>query len=185
MQYEETLWSRYGCGWASKYASGYNKNAPEEESGGAVIENQSFFGADGKALKSLIAFSEGYDPESDTVEEELTPSGVTVDSTEIVLDSDEKLTADMLGNGRLHYTNGSAEKAEVQWNTSDIDAVNAADTYGKKFTVHGEADGITVTRQATRLWPDILTNSGFESGSLEGWSVSDGSSGKITKTKKA
>ena len=37
--YEETLWSKYGCGWSSKYAAEYDAQAPKTESGGAVIEN--------------------------------------------------------------------------------------------------------------------------------------------------
>ena len=177
LKYEESLWDKYGCGWASKYAAEYDKQAPTEESGGAVIENQSFFGGDGKALKSLRAFAEDYDPSTEKIEENLTVKSISTETSEIVLDADETLTTDLLGNAKVNYTNGSAEKINVVWNTDDIALVNSNDSFGKTFTVKGTADGVTVTRKVKRLNKNILTNGNFETGDTTGWTVTEGSEG--------
>ena len=177
LKYEETLWNKYGCGWASKYAAEYDKQAPTEESGGAVIENQSFFDGEGKALKSLRAFAADYDPLSEAIKEDLTVENVTVETDEIVLDTDETLTTDLLGNAKVNYTNGSAEKINVDWNSDDIASVNADDSFGKTFIVRGTADEVTVTRKVKRLNKNILTNGNFETGDTTGWTVSEGSTG--------
>lgn len=177
LKYEETLWDKYGCGWASKYAAEYDKQAPTEESGGAVIENQSFFDGEGKALKSLRAFAADYDPLSEAIKEDLTVENVTVETDEIVLDTDETLTTDLLGNAKVNYTNGSAEKINVDWNSDDIASVNADDSFGKTFIVRGTADEVTVTRKVKRLNKNILTNGNFETGDTTGWTVSEGSTG--------
>lgn len=177
LKYEESLWDKYGCGWASKYAAEYDKQAPTEESGGAVIENQSFFGGDGKALKSLRAFAEDYDPSTEKIEENLTVKSISTETSEIVLDADETLTTDLLGNAKVNYTNGSAEKINVVWNTDDIALVNSNDSFGKTFTVKGTADGTTVSRKVKRLNKNILTNGNFETGDFTGWTVTDGSAG--------
>lgn len=177
LKYEETLWDKYGCGWASKYAAEFDKQAPTEESGGAVIENQSFFDGNGKALKSLRAFAADYDPSKEEIKEDLTVESVTVNTDELVLDGDETLTEDMLGSGRVNYTNGSAEKINVDWSSDDIALVNSNDSFGKTFTVKGTADGATVTRKVKRLNKNILTNGNFETGDTTGWTVTDGSAG--------
>ncbi|MGN0240095.1 MAG: glycosyl hydrolase 53 family protein, partial [Candidatus Weimeria sp.] len=177
LKYEESLWDKYGCGWASKYAAEYDKKAPEEASGGAAIDNESFFDADGNALKSLRAFAADYDPSTEVIDEELTLESIEADPDELVLDEDETLTAEMLGMGRKYYTNGSAEKITVNWNSDDIASVNAAVSFGKTFTVRGTADGAEVTRKVRRLNKNILTNGGFETGDTTGWTVSEGSTG--------
>lgn len=177
LKYEESLWDKYGCGWASKYAAEYDKKAPEEASGGAAIDNESFFDVDGNALKSLHAFAADYDPSTEVIDEELTLESVAANTDELVLDEDETLTAEMLGIGRKYYTNGSAEKITVNWNSDDIASVNAADSFGKTFTVRGTADGAEVTRKVRRLNKNILTNGGFETGDTTGWTVSEGSTG--------
>ena len=177
LKYEETLWDKCGCGWASKYAAEYDKQAPTEESGGAVIENQSFFDGEGKALKSLRAFAADYDPLSEAIKEDLTVENVTVETDEIVLDTDETLTTDLLGNAKVNYTNGSAEKITVNWNSDDIASVNADDSFGKTFIVRGTADEVTVTRKVKRLNKNILTNGNFETGDTTGWTVTEGSAG--------
>jgi arabinogalactan endo-1,4-beta-galactosidase len=182
LKYEESLWDKYGCGWASKYAAEYDKQAPTEESGGAVIENQSFFGGDGKALKSLRAFAEDYDPSTEKIEENLTVKSISTETSEIVLDADETLTTDLLGNAKVNYTNGSAEKINVVWNTDDIALVNSNDSFGKTFTVKGTADGVTVTRKVKRLNKNILTNGNFETGDTTGWTVTEGSEGGVVKS---
>ncbi|MDD6551181.1 MAG: glycosyl hydrolase 53 family protein [Lachnospiraceae bacterium] len=175
--YEETLWSKYGCGWSSKYASEYDVQAPKTESGGAVIENQSFFDADGNALKSLRAFAADYDPATEKIDETLIVDKITSAEDTIEIAPGEKLTADMLGKAMVHYTNGSSDNLEVSWNADEIKEVNESTDYGRTFTVTGEVIGNTVTRTVKLLYPNLLTNGDFETGDLTGWIAAEGSTG--------
>ena len=52
------LWERFGSGWASSYAAEYDPEDAGRWYGGCAVDNQALFGADGKALPSLRAFSQ-------------------------------------------------------------------------------------------------------------------------------
>lgn len=179
--YEQNLWSRYGCGWASKYAAEYDVQADASASGGAVIENQSFFGADGKALNSIRTFASDYDPSTETIKEDLTVEKIDADDSVIVLDPTESLSADELGNAAVYYTNGSKANLDIEWNNDQIseynEGRNTAKNYGKTFTIEGTVAGKTVSRQVKLRYPDILSNGNFETGDTTGWTVKDGSAG--------
>lgn len=56
--YEENLalWEEFGSGWASSYASEYDKDDAGRYYGGCPVENQAFFDRYGNALESLKAF---------------------------------------------------------------------------------------------------------------------------------
>ena len=51
----KALWERYGCGWAASYGGEFDADAGQYF-GGSAVDNQAFFGADGKALPSLHVF---------------------------------------------------------------------------------------------------------------------------------
>ena len=58
----EQMWSRYGSGWASKYAYEYDTHAPQPSewghfSAGTVVDNQAFFDKNGKPNESLKVFN--------------------------------------------------------------------------------------------------------------------------------
>ena len=52
----EALWEAYGSGWASSYAAVYDPEDAGKYWGGSAVDNQAFFGPDGKALESLGLF---------------------------------------------------------------------------------------------------------------------------------
>ena len=52
----EALWEQYGSGWASSYAAVYDPEDAGKYYGGSAVDNQAFFGPDGKALGSLRLF---------------------------------------------------------------------------------------------------------------------------------
>ncbi|MQN00745.1 MAG: arabinogalactan endo-1,4-beta-galactosidase [Lachnospiraceae bacterium] len=58
---ERRIWDKCGCGWASSHYISYDPAQSNGTAGGCVIENQSFFGPDGRALASIRAFSKDYD----------------------------------------------------------------------------------------------------------------------------
>ncbi|MCR5663460.1 MAG: arabinogalactan endo-1,4-beta-galactosidase, partial [Oscillospiraceae bacterium] len=57
--YEENRakWERFGCGWAAGAAGEYDPDAADAP-GGCAVDNQAFFGPDGRALESLKLFGE-------------------------------------------------------------------------------------------------------------------------------
>ena len=51
----EILWEKYGSGWATSYASEYDKDAKKYH-GGSAVENQALFDENGYPLESLKVF---------------------------------------------------------------------------------------------------------------------------------
>ena len=51
------LWEKYGSGWATSYASGYDPKDAGQYYGGCSVDNQAFFDKDGKARESLKIFA--------------------------------------------------------------------------------------------------------------------------------
>ena len=59
------LWEKYGSGWASSYAAGYDPDDAGKWYGGCAVDNQALFDAKGRALESLKVFAlvrQGNDP---------------------------------------------------------------------------------------------------------------------------
>lgn len=185
---ERKIWDSCGCGWTSSYSHDYDPSQTNGTAGGCVIDNQSFFGPDGKALQSLKAFSKDYDG-TETIDENLNVSDVKVgDSDEpLELDPDTELTSDVLGTAEIHYTNGSRETASVDWDSSDISAYEKARKngfYGKTFTINGTTgkDNEQVSQKVTLLHPNLLKNGDFETGDISDWKASDDSAGYDIET---
>ena len=57
-QQQKQLWDKYGSGWATSYAKGYDKDVTE--SGGSSFDNQALFDFHGKPLESLDVFLNVY-----------------------------------------------------------------------------------------------------------------------------
>ena len=56
-QQNSALWEKYGSGWASSYAAGYDPDDAGKWYGGCAVENQALFDEHGKALESLKVFA--------------------------------------------------------------------------------------------------------------------------------
>src|SRR5699024_7912775 len=52
----QSLWEKYGSGWASSYAGSYDPNDAGVWYGGSAVDNQALFDFTGKALPSLHVF---------------------------------------------------------------------------------------------------------------------------------
>lgn len=163
--YMQELWSKYGCGWASKYAAEYDEQAPKDgTSGGAVIENESFFGVDGKPNESIKAFKKNFDPS--TIKEKLKVDHIKADTSALSLDPKVKLTKAALGGAVVYYTNGSRANESISWNKKAISKYNKArkslKNYGKTYSITGKVDGKKVTRKVKLLSKNLIKNAGFE-----------------------
>ena len=67
--YEENrvLWEKYGAGWATSYAVGYDPVDAGKWYGGCTVDNQALFDERGRALESLKIFAlmrEGNTPQT-------------------------------------------------------------------------------------------------------------------------
>jgi arabinogalactan endo-1,4-beta-galactosidase len=56
LENNKKLWEEFGSGWASSYSKEFDPDDAGKYFGGSAVDNQSFFGADGKALPSLRVF---------------------------------------------------------------------------------------------------------------------------------
>ena len=52
----EPIWSKYGSGWASKYAAGYDHEIVGDYSYGSAVDNQAFFNFNGYPMDSINVF---------------------------------------------------------------------------------------------------------------------------------
>lgn len=158
--YEQNLaiWERDGSGWASSYASEYDPDDAGQWYGGCSVDNQAFFDKDGKATEALKVFGlvkEGniIDKKADAIED----VNLIIDlNGDIALP--EKVNAVMSDN--------SKQEIPVTWHNVDIDAIKAGGV--AKYTILGEAGGMTATCYVSMVEYNFLKNWSFEDGE-EGW----------------
>ena len=154
-------WEKYGSGWASSFASGYDPKDAGKYYGGSAVDNQAMFGADGKPLQSLRIFN-------------LVRYGNEVPVKADAI-ADVSLTAVVGGSFRYPetveavMTDGSVQNVPVQWDISDC----AYTAQAGKYTIRGTAEGLPVTAYLTVEQQNLLQNGGFESGDLTGWVLTE------------
>lgn len=56
LENNKKLWEEFGSGWASSYSKEFDPDDAGKYFGGSAVDNQAFFGADGKVLPSLRVF---------------------------------------------------------------------------------------------------------------------------------
>ena len=158
-------WEKFGSGWASSYASGYDPNDAGKYYGGSAVDNQAFFDADGKPLESLRVFNlarYGNDVE------------VTVDAIE-----DSAIQVDLAGTIVLPetvnavMTDDSKQAVPVTWNVTDEDLQKMYAGGVQTYDVVGTAGGMEAHCQVAMIEYNFLENYSFESGSEEPWIVKD------------
>lgn len=153
-------WEKYGSGWASSHAAGYDPGDAGKWYGGCAVDNQAFFDANGKALESLKVF--GLVKNGNIVENKadaIEAANLTFDlNGEVVLP--ETVNAIMLDNSR--------QAIEVQWHDVDIDALKSGGV--KTHTVKGTAGGMETTCYVSMVEYNFLRNWSFEEGET-GWTA--------------
>ena len=158
--YQENLalWERYGSGWASSCAAGYDPEDAGKYYGGCAVDNQAFFDWNGKALESLKVFALVRDGN---------PVEVKADAIE-----DTNLICDLNGEIRLPETvnaimkDNSRQAIPVEWHDADIDAMKSGGV--AKYTVHGTAGGLEAVCYVSMVEYNFLANWSFEEGET-GW----------------
>ena len=152
------LWEKYGSGWASSYAAGYDPDDAGQYYGGCAVDNQAFFDASGHVTEALKVFAlarEGnvVENKADAIED----TSLMIDlNGDIVLP--ETVNAVMLDN--------SKQAIPVEWHNVDIDAMKNGGV--AKYTITGTAGGMEATCYVSMVNYNFLQNWSFEDGET-GW----------------
>ena len=156
------LWEKYGSGWASSYASGYDPKDAGQYYGGCSWDNQAMFDFTGHPLASLKVFK--YLKYGAT-------APLAVDSIPAVtvacnIGTDPELP-DMVS---VIYNDRSEAQVPVIWNTDDVAAIDTEN--GGNFTVSGTLeDGTEVTAAVTVDRINYVQNPSFEDSDTSMWTV--------------
>lgn len=159
-------WEKYGSGWASSYAAGYDPNDAGKYYGGCAVDNQAMFGADGHPLESLRVFN--------LVRFGNTEVPVKADALEdvqMICDIGKPIILPTTVNAIM--TDGSTTAVDVQWNVTEDELATMANSGANKYTITGTADGREAKAYLTVIEYNYLTNDSFEAGDLTGWTLTE------------
>ena len=156
------LWEKYGSGWASSYASGYDPKDAGQYYGGCSWYNQARFDFTGHPLASLNVFKYLKYGATAPLAVDSIPA-VTV-ACNIGTDPELPDTVSVIYNDR------SEAQVPVTWNTDDVTAVDTEN--GGNFTVSGTLeDGTEVTAAVTVDRINYVQNPSFEDSDTSMWTV--------------
>ena len=159
-------WEKYGSGWASSYAAGYDPNDAGKYYGGCAVDNQAMFGADGHPLESLRVFN--------LVRFGNTEVPVKADALEdvqMICDIGKPIILPTTVNAIM--TDGSTTAVDVQWNVTEAELATMSNSGANKYTITGTADGREAKAYLTVIEYNYLTNDSFETGDLTGWTLTE------------
>ena len=156
------LWEKYGSGWASSYASGYDPKDAGQYYGGCSWDNQAMFDFTGHPLASLNVFKYLKYGATAPLAVDSVPA-VTV-ACNIGTDPELPDTVSVIYNDR------SEAQVPVIWNTDDVAAIDTEN--GGNFTVSGTLeDGTEVTAAVTVERINYVQNPSFEDSDTSRWTV--------------
>jgi len=158
-------WEKYGSGWASSFAAGYDPADAGKYYGGCAVDNQAMFGPDGKPLESLRIFN-------------LVRYGNTVtaqpDALEtLTLSFDVSSPITLPESVNAIMTDGSKSPVPVTWNVTEAELTAMQNGGVNKYEITGTAGGMTTTARITVSAFNYLENYSFETGDLTGWVLTD------------
>ena len=156
------LWEKYGSGWASSYASGYDPKDAGQYYGGCSWDNQAMFDFTGHPLASLKVFKYLKYGATAPLAVDSIPA-VTV-ACNIGTDPELPDTVSVIYNDR------SEAQVPVTWNTDDVTAVDTENS--GNFTVSGTLeDGTEITAAVTVDRINYVQNPSFEDSDTSMWTV--------------
>lgn len=156
------LWEKYGSGWASSYASGYDPKDAGQYYGGCSWDNQAMFDFIGHPLASLNVFK--YLKYGAT-------APLAVDSIpEVTVACNIGTDPELPDTVSVIYNDRSEAQVPVIWNTDDVAAIDTEN--GGNFTVSGTLeDGTEVTAAVTVDRINYVQNPSFEDADTSMWTV--------------
>lgn len=156
------IWEKFGSGWASSYSAGYDPDDAGLYYGGSSWDNQAFFDFDGHPLASLNVFK--YLQHGSTA-----PLAVDfIPDVHISCNVGEEIT--LPATVLVRYNDGSEKELNVDWNKTQIAAVNK--NAGGTYSVEGTVEGKKTSCQIDVLLINHVRNPGFEDDDVSMWNVS-------------
>ena len=158
------LWTKYGSGWASKYASAYDPDDAGRYYGGSAVDNQAFFDFEGKPLASLNVWKYvNHGAKADKVEV------MSVISPSLVIGINEPLV--MPETVEALYNDATiTDPAKVTWDATQVAAVDTS--VAGKYMVTGTIEsGMSVTANIKVENINYLKNHSFEDADASMWEV--------------
>lgn len=158
------LWNKYGSGWASKYAEGYDPDDAGQFYGGSAVDNQAFFDFSGKPLASLNVWK-------------YVNHGAKGSKLEVMSVVDEEMIVEigtplvMPETVKALYNDATVTKgAAVTWNAEQVAAIDT--NVAGRYTVSGMTDaGLPVTANIKVQSISYVLNPSFEEGDSTMWKV--------------
>lgn len=156
------IWEKYGSGWASSYAGGYDPKDAGQYYGGSSWDNQAMFDFTGHPLASLNIFK--YLKYGAT-------APLAIDTIpEIVVSCNIGAEVKLPDTVSIIYNDRSEEQVPVTWDAEDIAAIDTEN--GGEFTIAGSLDeGTEVTAIVTVERFNYVQNPGFEDADTSMWTV--------------
>ena len=157
-----SIWEKYGSGWASSYAGGYDPKDAGQYYGGSSWDNQAMFDFTGHPLASLNVFKYLKYGATAPLAVDTIP-GVAV-SCNIGAEAELPETVSVIYNDHFQ------KQVPVIWNAEDIAAIDTEN--GGTFTVAGSLeDGTEVTATVTVDRVNYVRNPSFEDADTSMWTV--------------
>ena len=156
------IWEKYGSGWASSYAGGYDPKDAGQYYGGSSWDNQAMFDFTGHPLASLNIFK--YLKYGAT-------APLAIDTIpEIVVSCNIGAEVKLPDTVSIIYNDRSEEQVPVTWDAEDIAVIDTEN--GGEFTVAGSLDeGTEVTAIVTVERVNYVQNPSFEDDDTSMWTV--------------
>ncbi|WP_051197996.1 glycosyl hydrolase 53 family protein [Butyrivibrio sp. MB2005] len=158
------IWDEKGSGWATGYASEYDKDVRSYGGGGAVVENEAWFDFHGHPLSSARMYADMREGSEGV----LAMTGVTTEAVTAKPGEDIELPEKV----NVRYNDGSEKELEVAWDETALDAAKEAGIgeYEIPGVVTDGDSEMAVTIQLAIKADNLLENPGFEDGK-EAWEV--------------
>ena len=159
------LWEKYGSGWASSYASGYDPGDAGKYYGGCAVENQAMFDPNGKPLESLRVFN-------------LVRYGNTVplkadalEDADLSFDIGKPIVLPETVNAVMN--DGSLQPVAVAWDVTESRLAEMAAGGEGKYEISGTADGMQARAYINISKFNYAKNPSFEDGDLSPWTLTE------------
>ncbi|MDD4095153.1 MAG: glycosyl hydrolase 53 family protein [Oscillospiraceae bacterium] len=166
----KVIWEKYGSGWATSFAGGYDPEDAGVWFGGSAVDNQALFDADGKPLDSLYVF--GYASQGNTVSRAID----AVKDTSLAVTIGEEIP--WPETVEVTFNDGTREGKPVVWNEeekAEIDALSAAEdnsAAGAHFVNGQTPDWSEPITCEVRLNPkNYVLNHSFEEEDMSPWKI--------------
>lgn len=156
------LWEKYGCGWASSYASEYDKDDAGKYYGGSAVDNQAFFDSTGHPLESLKVF--GLMKNGNVV----TPKADAIEDVNIICDLNGTIVLPDKVNAIM--TDNTKQAIDVTWDITDADYTKMYNGGVNKYTITGTAGGMKANCYISMIEFNFLNNYSFEDG-MDSWTL--------------